>query len=89
MAEGYSFLIHVDDNLGEGGSKEEESHERPGAHEREEVAIIPTANAIVEPNAVVIVSLDAVVTDSTVMSPGRSPNITCPAIFHWHLHRRI
>ena len=55
--------------------------------EREEVAIIPAPNAVVQPDTVVVEGLDTVIADSAVVAPRRSPDVAGFAVFDWHIHR--
>lgn len=62
---------------------EDTSHvERQGDKEHEEVTIVPTSNAIVDPRTVVIEDLDAVVTYGTVRTAGRPVELAGYTPFH-------
>jgi hypothetical protein len=82
-------LVLIDNDVRQTRTQDIESHERPRSDKCEEIAIIPTANTVIEPYTVVIVILDAVITNSTVVSSGWPPDIAGFAIFYRHLHGRI
>ena len=69
----------------------ETEHEDPdhvkgeGDEEHEEVPVIPPPNAVVDPGAVVVKYLDAVVTHAAVAAPWRSVELTSHTPFHSHL----
>ena len=69
----------------------ETEHEDPdhvkseGDEEHEEVPVIPPPNAVVDPGAVVVKYLYAVVTHAAVAAPWRSVELTSHTPFHSHL----
>lgn len=68
------------------GSEQKQPDERSGRHEGEEVAIISPANTVVEPDAMMILRLNAIVTDTAMMGSRGTPDVTCLAVLRWHLH---
>lgn len=76
----------VDHNLCQAGPDHQEGKDGRGAHKCKEIAIVPAAHAVIEPNTVVIERLDTVVADATVITPRRSPDVTGLAVFHRHVH---
>ena len=65
---------------------EENSKQGPRAHEGKEVSIVSSSHAIVDPYAMVVLGLYAIVTYSAVVTPWRSPNVTGLAILGWDVH---
>ena len=67
---------------------DETEHEDPdhvegeGDEEHEEVPIVPPPDAVVDPGAVVVKYLNAVITHTTVAAPRRSVELTSHAPFH-------
>ena len=61
----------------------------PRAYESKKVSIVSSPDAIVDPGAVVVLSLNAVVTDSAVMAPRRPPDVARFAIFGRVLERYV
>lgn len=78
--------IHPDEEVGKRCSKKEPGQECPGHDEDKELAVVSAANAIVEPDAVVVLRLDASVAYPTVVRSGWSPDLTGLAEFDRHLH---
>ena len=98
--EGYTILINrinQGDMIGRGVSQamseapehEEEAKECACANKTEEIAVVATADTIVDPNAVMILSLDTVVADSAVMATGWPPYVARFAVFGWYVHSSI
>jgi hypothetical protein len=54
--------------------------------EDEKVAVVATTNAVVEPHAVVVLRLDTVVADATVVGARWAPDVAALAVLGWHLH---
>lgn len=86
LGEGGVLAVHVDEDLREGGADEEEGEQRGGRHEGEEVAVVAPPDAVVEPHAVVVRGLDAVVAHAAVVRAGRPPDVAGLAVFGWHFH---
>ena len=53
-----------------------------GDEEHEEVSVVPSSNAVVDPGAVVVEYLDAVVADTAVTAPRRPVELTGDAPLH-------
>ncbi|KFY06261.1 hypothetical protein V492_08095 [Pseudogymnoascus sp. VKM F-4246] len=62
------------------------SHQRSSRYEGEEIPVVPPPHTVVQPHAVVVVRLDAVIADAAVVAAGRAPDMTGLAVFHGHLH---
>lgn len=77
---------HVDQDVSEAGTNEEQGENRTRAHECEKVAIVAAPNAIVEPDAMVVKGLYTVVANTAMVAARRSPDIAGLAIFHWYIH---
>ena len=65
---------------------QEDAQKRARSDKSEEVAIIASANAVVEPEAMMILCFGAVVANATVMSARRSPYVAGLAVFGRNLH---
>lgn len=85
-AERDGLATRVDKDLSEGCAEEIERNERGRGDEGEEVAVVPAANAVIEPDAVMIVRLDTVVAEAAVVSPGRAPDIAGAAVLDGDFH---
>ena len=59
-----------------------------GDEEHEEVAIISPPDAVIDPGAVVVKYLNAVITHAAVAAPWRSVELTSHAPLHPHLTTR-
>ena len=79
--------VLVDEDLGERRPGEVEPQERGAADKSKEIAVVATAHTVVEPDAVVVLGLDAVVAQAAVVSAGRPPDAACLAVLGGHLHR--
>lgn len=53
----------------------------PGADEGEKVPVVSPSNAIVDPSTVVILGLNTIITDSTMVASRRAPDIASFTIF--------
>ena len=60
-AKGDALLALINEDLCERGAQEIESKQGAGGYESEKVAIVTPANAVVEPDTVMILGLDAVI----------------------------
>jgi hypothetical protein len=56
-------------------SEEVYPHERATGNESEEVPVVPSSHAVVEPEAMVVLRLDAVVADAAVVAARRAPDV--------------
>jgi hypothetical protein len=79
-------LIHVHEDVCETSGEEEAADNRTSGDEGEEVAVVSTSDAVIEPDAVVILSLDAVVADSTVVTSRWPPDIAGLAVLSGDFH---
>ncbi|KFY21059.1 hypothetical protein V493_07584, partial [Pseudogymnoascus sp. VKM F-4281 (FW-2241)] len=71
---------------GDGAAEIKDRHGCPGRDKGEEIPVVATADAVVEPHAVVVVRLDAVIADAAVVAAGRTPDMTGLAVFDGDLH---
>lgn len=85
-AKGYILTMLIHKKLDKAGGHGEEAQHHARRDEGEEESIVALPNAIVDPHAVVVMTVDAVVAESAVMPTRRSPDVTGPAMFDWHLH---
>ena len=65
------------------------SKQGPRAHKAEKIAIVPSPNAIVDPNAVMVLVLNAIIADSTVMAARRPPYVASLAVLGGYIHCSI
>lgn len=72
--------------MSEACKSEKDSQKGTGADKGEEVPVIAPANAVVEPNTVVILSVYAVVADTAVVATRRSPDVAGFAILYRYFH---
>ena len=63
-------LTEVERHLRDGQSDEAQAHQDGTDHADEEGEVIPSADALIEPLAVVVKHVDTFVTDRTVLRPG-------------------
>lgn len=80
------FPDHVHKNLCKARGKEIGSHERPKRDKCKEIAVVAAANTIIEPDTMMIMSLDAVIANPAMMTTRWSPDVAGFAVFDWHLH---
>jgi hypothetical protein len=66
--------------------EQKQTEQSRGANEHEEVPIITTSDAVIEPDTMMILGLDAIVANTTVMGTRRSPDVAAFAILGWNLH---
>lgn len=78
--------VHVDDDLCKTGGYEVRAEDCCGCDEGKEIAVVSAPYAVVEPDAVVVLGFDTVVTDSAMMASGWSPEVACFAVFGRHFH---
>lgn len=71
-------------NLRCAGGPEKYSCHGGGGHEGEEVAVVASPDTVVEPHAMVVLSVDAAVAYAAVMASRWSPYLACFAVLHWH-----
>lgn len=84
--EGEMLLLCVEHDVSQAGTNQIKTDQCTPANKSEEITVVAAANTIVEPNTVMIKSLDTVVTDSAVVAARWSPNITGLAILDRHIH---
>ena len=70
-------------------AEEVDSQKRSAKHESEEVAVVPPADAVVEPDAVMVLSLDTIIAYSAVVAARWTPDIACLAVFGRNLECTI
>ena len=63
-------LTEVERHLCDGESDEAQAHQDGTDHADEEGEVIPSANALIEPLAVMVEHVDTFVTNRTVLRPG-------------------
>lgn len=78
--------LAIYENLRQAGANEEETKESCCRDKGEEVTVISTANAIIEPDAVMVVTFDAIIAHATMMTTRGSPDITRLAVLDGDFH---
>ena len=78
-----------DYDMCETGPDDKQAQQGRGRDKYKEETVVAASDAIVEPNTVVILCLDAIVANPTVMGAGRAPDVAAFAVFGGHLHCRI
>jgi hypothetical protein len=73
-------------NLAQGCKSQEESQNSRGTDEREEVAVVASSHAVVQPHAVVVERFHTIVANSAMVAPRRSPYIASLAILDRDIH---
>lgn len=86
LPERYALTLFVDKNLHEGARYAVDAQNGPRHEHREEVSIIALANAVVDPDAVVVVPFDTVVAKPAVMRARGPPDIASSTMFYWNFH---
>lgn len=85
-AEADVVLVSVELDVRRGESDEQECQERGGSDVRVEIAVVPPAYTIVEPDAVVVLGFDAAVANAAVVGAGRAPDLAAFAVFGGDFH---
>jgi hypothetical protein len=75
-----------DEKLGQRRAKEQEAQKSERANKNKEVTVVATANAVVDPDTVMVLRLDTVVTDAAMMGARRAPDIAAFAVLCWNFH---
>ena len=57
-----------------------------GCEHGEEVAVVAFSDTVVDPHTMMIMSLNAVIAQSTMVRAGRSPNVAGSTVLDWNLH---
>jgi hypothetical protein len=81
------FLIHVDQNLGKACAKKVETKEGGERDEGEKVAVVASSNTIVQPDTMMVLSFNAVVAYSAMMTSWWTPDVTSLAVLSGYFHR--
>jgi hypothetical protein len=88
MSESAVVTHHPHKDMCQAGSEQEKAHDGTRCHERQKVAVVAAANAIVEPNTVMILRFDAGITHAAMVCSWRAPDIARFAEFDRHFHCR-
>lgn len=86
LAKRQSLTVHEEQDLRQAGTNEVYGKKGSRRDKGEEVAVVALSHAIVQPNAVMIVTFHAIVTQPTVVSTWRPPDVAGPAMFDRHFH---
>lgn len=79
---------HVDEYLGEGCADQVQRKQSCGRDKGEEVAVVAPSDAIVQPHAMMVGGLDAVIAHPAVVGARRAPDLTCLTVFGRDFHSR-
>jgi len=66
--------------------EQEQAKDCAEAYEREEVPVVAPSDTVVQPYTMVVLRLDAVVADATVMGARRAPYVAAFAVLGWDFH---
>jgi len=80
------FLGLPNKQVGQACPKKKQADQSARTDEDKEIAIIAASNAVVEPDTVMVLCLDTVVTNTTMMGARRAPNIAAFAVLCGYLH---
>ena len=80
------FLVSPDKEMGQARSEKKKAEQCTRTDKCEEIAIVATSNAIVEPNTVVILRFNTIVTNAAMMGSRRAPDVAALAVLGWYLH---
>lgn len=78
----------VSQAMPEACNNKKNTQDRGTAHKSEEIPVISPPNTIVKPNAMMILSFNTIIANSTVITARRSPNVASFAIFYRDFHCR-
>ena len=76
----------VSQTVTEAAEYQKDAEQRARADECEKEAIIAPPHTIIDPDAVMVYCLHAVVTYTAVMTPRWTPNVARFAVLCWHIH---
>lgn len=82
------LAIFVSEHLEETCADEVGSENRGRGNKGKEISVVAFSDTVVEPHTVVVMGLDAVVTEATVVSTRRPPDIASSAVLNWDFHGR-
>jgi hypothetical protein len=85
-SEGDVLAVHINQDLRKTSGEKVKTQDRSSCYEGEEVTVVATTDTIVDPHTVMILRLDAVIADSTVVTSWWTPDIASLAILYGHLH---
>jgi len=86
FAKAHILTTAVHQQLNQRGRDDVEGKDGAGCDKDKEVPIVALADTVVEPDAVMVVRLDAVVAEAAMVSAWGTPNIACPTVLHRNLH---
>jgi len=86
--EGNVLLVFVGNNLSDACAEKKYPTKSAGCDESKEIAVVATSDTIVEPNAVMVLSFNAIVANSTMMTTRWPPDIAGSAVLGRNLHGR-
>lgn len=79
-----SVLPHQE--VGQRCGEQEQTQNSARCDKGEEISVVASADAVVQPHAVMVLRLHAGIADTAVVSTGRTPNIARLAVLDWYLH---
>ena len=76
----------VGNHMAQTGESQVKTQEGCRTNEGEEITIVASADAVVQPHTMVIQSFDTIVAHSTMIASRWSPDIAALAVFHRYIH---
>lgn len=86
LAKGNVVLVRVDNELRKAYANQVEGEDGGRCDKGEEVSVVALADAVIQPHAMVIVRLDAVIAKTAVVGTRRPPDVARPAVLDGKLH---
>lgn len=86
--EGYVLPVHVDDDLCQRDAEEIRRGNHTTRDKCKEEPVVTPPNAVVDPDTVMVLCLNAVVAKATVMGSRWTPDVARLAVLCGHLHGR-
>ena len=87
--ERYSLLRLIPQAVSEARKGKEDTKESSRAYEGEEIPIISSPNAIIDPYTMMVLCFYATVTHSAMVTSRRPPDITCLTVLSGNVHGPI
>ena len=84
--EGDALLRLISQTVPKAGEGKKDAQYSTETNEGKEVSVITPSNTVVDPPAMVVLCLYAVIANPAMMAPGRPPDVACLTIFGWHVH---
>ncbi len=75
--------------MSEAGEHEENAKEGARAHKREEIPVVSSSNAVIDPYTMMVLCFYAAVTYSAMMTSWRPPDVACLTVLCGNVHGAI